>query len=197
MYRAARNAFQTPKWLSKTAEETNGLQSLVMVFPFATKQFISGLLAKNKLQCWMTTDYQVNLNATDTLGMYSTTTQLLSRTRGQSRRIMRRLESSIKETEKVNKAHGGLSNVEGNLPDIRLFNEVGEFLGTRYVPGHIEDGATGSDVRVKQKVKCRRKAKSMRRRSWVQLCNTITRTARGCLRIYRTMDQLEENRESQ
>lgn len=35
---------------------------------------------------------------------------------------------------------GGLSNAGGDIPDIRLFNEVGEFLGGRYDPGFIGDG---------------------------------------------------------
>ncbi len=46
---------------------------------------------------------------------------------------------------------GGLTNSGGDLPDIRLFNEVGEFLGAKYDPGHIDDGTTGSDIRVQQK----------------------------------------------
>lgn len=46
---------------------------------------------------------------------------------------------------------GGLTNAGGDIPDIRLFNEVGEFLGGRYDPGYIEDGTTGSDVKVTQK----------------------------------------------
>lgn len=45
---------------------------------------------------------------------------------------------------------GGLSNVGGGLPDIRLFNEVGHFLGGKYDPGHIEDGTNGKDIRVHQ-----------------------------------------------
>jgi hypothetical protein len=44
----------------------------------------------------------------------------------------------------------GLSNAGGDLPDIRLFNEVGEFLGASYDPGFIEDGPTGTDIRVQQ-----------------------------------------------
>lgn len=44
----------------------------------------------------------------------------------------------------------GLSNAGGDLPDIRLFNEVGEFLGASYDPGSIEDGTTGTDIRVQQ-----------------------------------------------
>ena len=43
----------------------------------------------------------------------------------------------------------GLSNAGGDLPDVRLFNEVGEFLGASYDPGSIEDGTTG-DIRVQQ-----------------------------------------------
>lgn len=46
---------------------------------------------------------------------------------------------------------GGLDNAGGDIPDIRLFNEVGEFLGGSYDPGFIEDGTTGSDIRVTQK----------------------------------------------
>lgn len=46
---------------------------------------------------------------------------------------------------------GGLSNAGGDTPDIRLFNEVGVFLGASYDPGFIEDGTTGHDVRVQQK----------------------------------------------
>lgn len=46
---------------------------------------------------------------------------------------------------------GGLSNAGGDIPDIRLFNEVGDFLGGSYNPGFIEDGTTGSDIRVTQK----------------------------------------------
>lgn len=37
----------------------------------------------------------------------------------------------------------GLSNAGGDLPDIRLFNEGGEFLGSLYDPGSITDGTTG------------------------------------------------------
>lgn len=44
----------------------------------------------------------------------------------------------------------GLSNSGGDLPDVRLFNEVGEFLGITADPGTIEDGTTGSDIRVTQ-----------------------------------------------
>lgn len=44
----------------------------------------------------------------------------------------------------------GLSNAGGDLPDIRLFNEVGEFLGATYDPGSIEDGTNGKDIRVEQ-----------------------------------------------
>ncbi|OCL05722.1 hypothetical protein AOQ84DRAFT_399413 [Glonium stellatum] len=44
---------------------------------------------------------------------------------------------------------GGLSNAGGNVPDIRLFNEVGDFLGAHYDPGSITDG-TDVDVTVSQ-----------------------------------------------
>lgn len=46
-------------------------------------------------------------------------------------------------------SYDGLDNAGGDIPDIRLFNEVGEFLGGSYDPGFIEDG-TRSDVRVEQ-----------------------------------------------
>lgn len=45
---------------------------------------------------------------------------------------------------------GGLSNAGGDLPDIRLFNEVGDFLGIVADPGHIEDGTNGKDITVTQ-----------------------------------------------
>lgn len=45
---------------------------------------------------------------------------------------------------------GGLNNAGGDLPDIRLFNEAGDFLGGKYDPGHIEDGTNGNDIRVQQ-----------------------------------------------
>jgi hypothetical protein len=45
---------------------------------------------------------------------------------------------------------GKLSNAGGDLPDVRLFNEAGEFLGGEYDPGYIEDGTTGKDIRVEQ-----------------------------------------------
>lgn len=44
----------------------------------------------------------------------------------------------------------GLNNAGGDLPDIRLFNEVGDFLGAEYDPGHIDDGTNGQDIRVTQ-----------------------------------------------
>lgn len=43
----------------------------------------------------------------------------------------------------------GLSNSGGDLPDVRLFNEGGEFLGLHVDPGSIEDG-TASDIKVEQ-----------------------------------------------
>lgn len=45
---------------------------------------------------------------------------------------------------------GGLSNAGGDLPDVRLFNEVGDFLGASYDPGHIDDGTNGKDITVTQ-----------------------------------------------
>lgn len=38
---------------------------------------------------------------------------------------------------------GGLTNAGGDLPDVRLFNEFGEFLGMSADPGFIVDGTTG------------------------------------------------------
>ncbi|KAK4457041.1 hypothetical protein QBC42DRAFT_279985 [Cladorrhinum samala] len=38
---------------------------------------------------------------------------------------------------------GGLNNAGGDLPDIRLFNEAGKFLGMAADPGGVGDGATG------------------------------------------------------
>jgi hypothetical protein len=37
----------------------------------------------------------------------------------------------------------GLSNAGGDLPDVRLFNEAGEFLGMSADPGEITDGTQG------------------------------------------------------
>ncbi|KAK0743548.1 hypothetical protein B0T18DRAFT_439401 [Schizothecium vesticola] len=37
---------------------------------------------------------------------------------------------------------GGLTNAGGDLPDVRLFNEFGEFLGMSADPGTIDDGTT-------------------------------------------------------
>lgn len=44
----------------------------------------------------------------------------------------------------------GLTNSGGDLPDVRLFNEVGSFLGGAYDPGTIEDGTNGHDIKVTQ-----------------------------------------------
>lgn len=38
---------------------------------------------------------------------------------------------------------GGLTNAGGDLPDVRLFNEFGEFLGMSADPGFIDDGTAG------------------------------------------------------
>ena len=46
----------------------------------------------------------------------------------------------------------GLNNAGGDLPDIRLFNEVGEFLGAKYVrswPHRRRDGLFGSTCQTK------------------------------------------------
>jgi hypothetical protein len=37
---------------------------------------------------------------------------------------------------------GGLQNAGGDLPDVRLFNEAGEFIGISTEPGDIGDGST-------------------------------------------------------
>ncbi|KAK0673154.1 hypothetical protein QBC41DRAFT_215440 [Cercophora samala] len=37
---------------------------------------------------------------------------------------------------------GGLTNSGGDLPDVRLFNEAGKFLGITVDPGFIDDGTT-------------------------------------------------------
>lgn len=44
----------------------------------------------------------------------------------------------------------GLSNAGGDLPDIRVFNEVGGFLGARYDPGYVGDGRVDIEVKVDQ-----------------------------------------------
>ncbi|KAI1822785.1 hypothetical protein F4861DRAFT_371310 [Xylaria intraflava] len=38
---------------------------------------------------------------------------------------------------------GGLSNAEGDLPDVRLFNEAGDFLGITADPGKVKSGDFG------------------------------------------------------
>jgi hypothetical protein len=45
---------------------------------------------------------------------------------------------------------GGLTNAGGDLPDVRLFNEFGEFLGMSADPGSIDDGSTG-EIKVRHK----------------------------------------------
>lgn len=44
----------------------------------------------------------------------------------------------------------GLSGAGGDLPDVRLFGEGGEFLGAKYDPGDIQNGAAGKKVKVDQ-----------------------------------------------
>ena len=43
---------------------------------------------------------------------------------------------------------GGLQNAGGDLPDVRLFNEGGEFLGISTDPGSVGDGST-AEIKVK------------------------------------------------
>src|SRR5690242_17930495 len=43
---------------------------------------------------------------------------------------------------------GGLQNAGGDLPDVRLFNEGGEFLGIATDPGYVGDGST-AEIKVK------------------------------------------------
>lgn len=43
----------------------------------------------------------------------------------------------------------GLSNAGGDYPDVRLFNENGEFLGGRYDPGKVSDG-NAYDINIQQ-----------------------------------------------
>ncbi|OTA92355.1 hypothetical protein M434DRAFT_387364 [Hypoxylon sp. CO27-5] len=45
---------------------------------------------------------------------------------------------------------GGLNNAGGDLPDVRLFNEAGEFIGITAGPGKVEDGGF-KDIKVKHK----------------------------------------------
>ncbi|KAI6089813.1 hypothetical protein F4821DRAFT_53026 [Hypoxylon rubiginosum] len=39
--------------------------------------------------------------------------------------------------------NGGLSNAGGDLPDVRLFNEAGGFIGIKAGPGKVKDGGFG------------------------------------------------------
>ncbi|KAI4859909.1 hypothetical protein F4820DRAFT_462101 [Hypoxylon rubiginosum] len=39
--------------------------------------------------------------------------------------------------------NGGLNNAGGDLPDVRLFNEAGEFIGIKAGPGKVKDGGFG------------------------------------------------------
>jgi hypothetical protein len=45
---------------------------------------------------------------------------------------------------------GGLNNAGGNLPDVRLFNEAGGFLGITADPGDVNDGGYG-EVKINHK----------------------------------------------
>ncbi|KAI1774803.1 hypothetical protein F4818DRAFT_418994 [Hypoxylon cercidicola] len=42
---------------------------------------------------------------------------------------------------------GGLNNAGGDLPDVRLFNEGGEFIGIKVGPGKVKDGGFG-DIKI-------------------------------------------------
>lgn len=42
----------------------------------------------------------------------------------------------------------GLSDAGGDLPDIRLWDEAGQFLGATYDPGSINSGASGQEVKI-------------------------------------------------
>lgn len=42
----------------------------------------------------------------------------------------------------------GLSDAGGDLPDIRLWDEAGQFLGATYDPGSINSGAAGQQVKI-------------------------------------------------
>ncbi|KAI1378582.1 hypothetical protein F4677DRAFT_372060 [Hypoxylon crocopeplum] len=50
--------------------------------------------------------------------------------------------SSIRVTVGLD-TNGGLNNAGGDLPDVRLFNEAGEFLGITAGPGKVKDGGFG------------------------------------------------------
>ena len=39
-------------------------------------------------------------------------------------------------------ANGDLSNAGGHLPDLRMWDETGEFLGATYDPGYCQEGST-------------------------------------------------------
>lgn len=45
----------------------------------------------------------------------------------------------------------GLSNAGGDYPDVRVFNEVGNYLGGEFDPGYIYDG-TVYDLTIRQSV---------------------------------------------
>ncbi|KAI1475702.1 hypothetical protein F4774DRAFT_396030 [Daldinia eschscholtzii] len=45
---------------------------------------------------------------------------------------------------------GGLNNAGGDLPDVRLFNEAGKFIGINVDPGYVSDGGFG-DIEISHK----------------------------------------------
>ena len=47
-------------------------------------------------------------------------------------------------------AGDGLCNAGGDLPDIRVFNEVDGFIGARYDPGYVADGRVDVEVKFDQ-----------------------------------------------
>src|ERR1700712_2521634 len=51
--------------------------------------------------------------------------------------------STLKVAVGLNYANG-LDNAGGDLPDVRLFNEGGDFLGITADPGYVDDGNTGT-----------------------------------------------------
>ncbi|KAI1392685.1 uncharacterized protein F4822DRAFT_425888 [Hypoxylon trugodes] len=57
------------------------------------------------------------------------------------------VESTVRVTVGLD-TNGGLNNAGGDLPDVRLFNEGGEFLGIETDPGKVKDGGYG-DITVK------------------------------------------------
>ncbi len=57
--------------------------------------------------------------------------------------------SSVRVTVGLD-TQGGLDNAGGDLPDVRLFNEAGDFIGIETDPGKVEDGGFG-DITIDHK----------------------------------------------